>query len=545
MFGLSEKATKRIYLLMLVLSGILTGLTVAIPSIGFLEWVSLAPAAYVLIKLSENREVKLRRLYLYGFALFYPFMLVVFHWFLFMYPMEFLGITKTAAGFTVVFCWLGLALFQAVQGALVVLFFGAVARYTVAKKCRFVLPFLAAALWAVFEWLLTFGWFGVPWGRLALGQSEMLANLQSASLFGSYFVTFLIVAVNFLVALIFIMEHKSQTRVAAILAVSLLLVNTFFGIINMSVYSGRKDKTLKVAAIQANISTDDKWSIDALELTLERYGELSREAAKDGAKVIVWSETALPYSIETSSFPRAEISSIAADCNATLLVGAFAEEIDGKEGLYNVIVQFYPDGTVSEEYYIKQRLVPFGEFVPMRSFIETCLPFLSDLALMYEDITPGDESFVFDTNEGKIGSIVCFDSIYENLILESVKGGAQLLAVSTNDGWFKDSRGVYMHYAQSQLRAIESGRCIVRSANTGVSGIIKADGSSVNSLAPLTDGYVCEDISLHSHRTLYSYIGNLFVYLCIAYVAVLIFINPLKNLFNKTPKKSLDKNPSI
>ena len=102
-----------------------------------------------------------------------------------------------------------------------------------------------------------------------------------------------------------------------------------------------------------------------------------------------------------------------------------------------------------------------------------------------------------------------------------------------------------MHYAQSQLRAIESGRCIVRSANTGVSGIIKADGSSVNSLAPLTDGYICEDISLHSHRTLYSYIGNLFVYLCIAYVAVLIFINPLKNLFNKTPKKSLDKNPLI
>lgn len=541
MFGLSENGEKRIYLLMIALSGILTGLTVALPQIGLLEWVSLAPGAFAIIKLTEKKEIKLRKFYLYGFILFFSFMLVVFHWFLFMYPMEFLGISKKAAGFTVTFCWLGLSFFQAVQGALVVLLFALVARRTVARKYRFTLPFLAAALWAIFEWWLTFGWFGVPWGRLALGQSRILINLQSASLFGSYFVSFLIVSVNFLIALIFILERKQQARIASVAAASLLLVNAVFGTINMAVYSKRNDKTVKVAAVQANISTDEKWGADTLELTLDRYGELSKAAAAEGAQIIVWSETAITYSIETSSFPRREVLEIAEECNAILLVGAFTEEIDGKEGLFNIIAEFYPDGTIGESYYTKQRLVPFGEFVPMRSFMEKCLPFLSNLGLMYEDLSPGEESIVFDDEQGRIGSIVCFDSIYENLVLDSVRNGAQILAVSSNDGWFKDSRGVYMHYAQSQLRAIESGRCIVRSANTGVSGVIRADGTSLSSLEPLTNGYVCEEIEVHSFRTLYSYIGNLFVYLCIAYVLALILASPLKRIFNKIFNNRLTK----
>ncbi len=533
MFGLSEKGEKRIYILMIVLSGVLTGLTVAFPQIGLLEWVSLAPACFAVMKLVENEKIKLGKFYLYGFALFYSFLLVVFHWFLFMYPMEFLGITKTAAGFTVVFCWLGLSFFQAVQGAFVILIIAIIYRRTVMRKYKLFLPFAAAAIWAIFEWLLTLGWYGVPWGRLALGQIEILPNLQSISLFGSYFLTFLIVAVNFLLAFIFIMERKSQKRAVAVVAVCLVLLNTFFGIINMCLYSKRNDKTVKVAAIQANISTDEKWSADSLELTLERYGALSREAAKDGAKIIVWSETAIPYSIETSSFPRIEISSIAAECNAVLLVGGFTEEIEGEDGLFNIIAEFYPDGTIGKEFYVKQRLVPFGEFVPMRSLIEKCLPFLSDLGLMYEDLSSGKESFVFNGGEVKTGSIICFDSIYENLTIESVKNGAELFAVSTNDGWFKDSRGVYMHYGQSQLRAIESGRCIVRSANTGVSGIIRADGTNVSSLAPLTEGYVCEEVEIHSFRTLYSYIGNLFVYLCMAFVVGLFFVKPVRALFNR------------
>jgi apolipoprotein N-acyltransferase len=123
---------------------------------------------------------------------------------------------------------------------------------------------------------------------------------------------------------------------------------------------------------------------------------------------------------------------------------------------------------------------------------------------------------VFDLDVGRIGSLICFDSIYENNAADSVENGAQLLAVSTNDSWFQDSRGVWMHHAQSQLRAIETGRYVVRAANTGISSVISDKGEVLRSLDALKTGYVLEEVRLSERVTAYSVIGNLFAYLCLA-----------------------------
>ena len=100
--------------------------------------------------------------------------------------------------------------------------------------------------------------------------------------------------------------------------------------------------------------------------------------------------------------------------------------------------------------------------------------------------------------------------------------GAELICLSTNDSWFMDSRGVWMHHAQSQLRAIETGRWVVRSANTGVSSVINDRGQVLESLAPLKTGYVLEDAYLSDRVTVYSTIGNIFVYACISFCAAFI-----------------------
>ena len=123
---------------------------------------------------------------------------------------------------------------------------------------------------------------------------------------------------------------------------------------------------------------------------------------------------------------------------------------------------------------------------------------------------------------GQIGSLICFDSIYERNAMDSLQNGAQLLAVSTNDSWFTDSRGVWMHHAQSQLRAIETGRYVVRSANTGVSSVINDRGEGLELLEPLKTGYVLEEAYLSDRVTVYSVIGNVFAYVCVAVCAAAI-----------------------
>ena len=174
--------------------------------------------------------------------------------------------------------------------------------------------------------------------------------------------------------------------------------------------------------------------------------------------------------------------------------------------------------------YNKQHLVPFGEYLPMAGFIRTVLPVLSELNLYSDNLQPGQTSVVTEAEWGKVGGLVCFDSIYETLSVDAVRNGAELIVMATNDSWYKDSTAVYQHNRHAVLRAVENGRYIVRAANTGISSVISPVGQVKASLDALLQGNVVADAVFSSHRTPYSIIGNAFVALCgvglTAYAAV-------------------------
>lgn len=153
----------------------------------------------------------------------------------------------------------------------------------------------------------------------------------------------------------------------------------------------------------------------------------------------------------------------------------------------------------------------------MRSLVTTLVPPLTQINTLGEDLIMGERAQVIQLDHVAVSPLVCFDSIYERNALESVRSGAQLLAVPTNDSWFKDSRGVWMHHAQAQLRAIETGRPIMRAANTGVSSIITHKGEVKEQLGPFLTGYVIHDVQTQTHTTLYTIIGNLFAWVCLAF----------------------------
>ena len=118
---------------------------------------------------------------------------------------------------------------------------------------------------------------------------------------------------------------------------------------------------------------------------------------------------------------------------------------------------------------------------------------LAEMNLFQSDLTPGDGTNLIDTDYGKLGGLVCFDSIYGSLSANRLST-VNLIILSTNDSWYRDSAAVYQHNGHAVLRAVENRRYIVRSANTGVSSVISPTGRIMTMLDPLVKGYTAAEV---------------------------------------------------
>ncbi|MBQ7384253.1 MAG: apolipoprotein N-acyltransferase [Clostridia bacterium] len=516
LFSTDQSRRRGIRFGLLALGAILTGLTLVFPQIGIIEWVSLIPAVIALIKICEDESVRRRGLYGYGFFFFMCFYLVNYHWFVNLYPLDFIdGMTKPAALCVVLAGWVGLSVLQSLTGGLVFVVFGEFARSKRTKKLPVLCALIGGALWAIFEWTQTLTWAGVPWGRLAIGQTGWLIGAQTASLLGSCFVTFLIVTVNFFAA--YAVLNIPKRKIFASVAAGIFLLNTVTGAL---IYFTDKDEgePVRISAVQGNISSQEKWDSSLTNKTLEVYERYTKEAAEQGARIVVWPESALPYNIESRKSMANFVSRVARENEVTVLVGAFTYNDEGVE--LNSVIAFLPDGAKHDTVYSKRHLVPFGEFVPMRDFFAVVIPPLTEIAMLSEDLAEGESANVMHLDEASLGSLICFDSIYDELARDSTLAGAEIITLSTNDSWFLDSAALYMHNAQAKLRAIENGRYVVRAANTGVSTVITPTGKTVASLDALVEGQITADVYTRNDHTLYTFVGNIFVYLCIIFAAV-------------------------
>lgn len=498
--------------LLLIIGGILTAMTQMFEILSPLAFVSMIPAVIALVKATEQKK-RYGKLYLIGLAFALPYFLTVFHWFFYLYPLEFMGVTPGYAMLIVLSCWLGLALLQGTTFAFFGIFFG---QCSARPK---LMPILFAAVWTFSEWLQSLTWAGVPWARLSISQTGSLAMIQSANLFGGLFVSFLIALVNgilgYAICRLLSGEDFKPTMLPALgLSLAIVVANLGYGAICLAIPE-EKGESVQAGLIQGNIASGDKWDPSAPS-AIDLYLELSQEAVDKGAcDIILWPETVITYAIKQHPWEAGRISNFAKENGVHLFVGTFERVGDAS---YNSIICFFPDGSTEEMPYNKQHLVPFGEYLPLEDFIRTCIPTLANLNMFADPLTPGNSSAILDTPHGKVGRLVCFDSIYENLARQSVIDGAEMILLSTNDSWYLDSPAVYQHNAHAQLRAVENGRPILRAANTGISSLITAKGEVTDSLPPLVTGIVVGDATPASHRTLYSYVGNLWVLLCFGFM---------------------------
>lgn len=506
-----------IYLL-LIGSALLTSLTLQYDFLWIFSYVAMAPLFYLLIGMTEEKR-RYRTLYKFALIWTLTYHLSVYTFFWKMYPMEFMGLSKIAAVLVILFCQIALSILQAIPMALIGPLFRLFYRH------RKLSPILFAALWTSLEWSQGFTWAGVPFLRLSLSQTSFLYAMQSASLFGSLFLSFLTALINGCVGIGFYYLHINgrtckAVRLFPLLGIGLVTLNLGFGVLRAASYSEKKSEQVPVALIQANIGSLDKWTSETLKITVDRHLELIRQAVdQSGAKIVLLPETAINFDLLAPKYSKEcrQFSDLAAETDTILFIGTFTSRAaDGEPREYNSVVAFFPDGTIEENPYDKRHLVPFGEYVPMKGLTEKLLPFLADMNLFAEELTPGESSAILDIGYGRVGRLVCFDSIYDTLTRKSVRDGAEILFLSTNDSWYSDSSAVRMHNDHAKLRAVESGRYVLRAANTGISSILTPLGQSAAELGALEEGYVVGTAVFREQRTLYSYTGNLIVLFCFA-----------------------------
>ena len=539
MIDFVNKIPKR---LLILLSGLLLGLTVIFADIGILAYVVIIPMGIALFGKLNSGEYKAKAAYLDGFIFYMGFDLVCFHWFIYFYPLEFAGFNYAESVLIIALAWVGLSLLQSVFSALVFVFISVLSRTVIYKRSPVLMPFFVAALFTANEWTQTFTWAGVPWGRIAISQTEMPILMQSASLFGSYFLTFIVVLINMLLA--YAIVNIEKRRFLALSALGIFAANALFGTVAYYIPAADEARSITVAAVQGKFPSQSSYKVYAPDI-YEKYETLTRMAAADGADVIIWPEGTFSISINQYFSYNGKyisladrVSDLASEIGATIVLGSYTLS-DGK--LYNSMSAFYENGDQIIDSYSKMRRVPFGEYVPMKDLITSLIPQLGELNVLGNDVNRGTGYRTFPSTVGdsavKVGTLICFDSIYEETGLGMARVGAEILIVPSNDSWFYDSRALNMHHSQNILRAVETGKYTVNCGNTGMTSIVSDKGEVLEQIPIFEDGYAIGTVSPSSGRTLYSYIGNLFVYLCVAFVIASIIIEGVIRLKNKKNDK--------
>jgi apolipoprotein N-acyltransferase len=329
------------------------------------------------------------------------------------------------------------------------------------------LPLACAAAFTVFEWARSVGFFGTPFWQL--GYTQATTPLAPIAAFaGTYGITFVLVALGAYLADA-IARRSVRTLAIAYGVTAAVVVVAWFA----WPARGAAIPTMRVAAIQGNIPQSLKWTAAALATGIERYTAQTRTAAAFRPQLIVWPETVVAEVLNFDPSTIARFERLASDVHATLVVGA--QRVQDRK-VYNSLFIFQPNGS-PDVVYDKRQLVPFAEAFPAKAALEW-LPHVSQLG---GEFSSGRADTVFTSTPLSFAPLICWESAFADLAHAQVRNGAQVLVIATDDAWFGETAGPYMHAQIAQLRAIENGTWVVRAAATGVSGIIAPDGHYVAS----------------------------------------------------------------
>jgi apolipoprotein N-acyltransferase len=376
---------------------------------------------------------------------------------------------------------------------------------------------LAPLVWVGTEWLR--GWVGggFPWALLGTSQAGVTPIIQLASVTGVFGVSLLLALVSTAAAALALTRERRH-MIAGIATLGLVAMVAALG--TWRVAGGAlvtQGPVVKVGLLQGNVEQNQKWDPAFRAVILQRYLDLSRRVINEGARLVVWPEASTPFFLEAEPAAAAPIRALARETRTPMIVGTDEYERDAEgDRIYNSAVAIGEDGT-SVGGYRKMQLVPFGEYVPLKSL----LFFVGPLVEKVSDFAPGTEPTVLDASGIRTGVAICYEVVYPWIPRAFAAGGAELLTTITNDAWFGRSSAPYQHFAQASVRAVENGRYLVRAANTGISGVVDPYGRTLQTTPLFVEAAVTADVRLIHSRTIYSHAGDIVAWLGLVVCAFL------------------------
>ncbi len=479
---------------LLFFSAVLSALPLTFSNLFLISWVSFVPLFYVIIK---NSGDKLR--YAFGRGLLFGFIyhICVYYWFIWFYPMDYVNLTKGSSVAVVCLAWFGIS---TVHGALWCIPFVCCHFAKKISKNPLLLSLTALIGIIATQKITGLGELSFPWVRVSLGQYKATALIQSASLFGAEGVDILILSINALIAVALLTNNKKRL-VSFSVAAALFCANLGFGLVRLHGAPVGQDFT--IMTVQASVTQNEKWDSNGDKICLKAYTELTKENITDNVDLILWPESAVPKIYKNAGALK-DYKKLSKELDTPILAGIILKTASGNT---NNAILINADGP--QNIYNKRQMVPFGEYMPYKSLLSSLFPSLTELNIIEDDYVGGTSAEIMTVNGGKIGNIICFESIYPHLTRQSTLDGAELMIELTNDSWLETSPAMYQHLSHGVFRSIENGRYLVRSANSGISAVIDSRGNIKSQLNINERGVITDTVQFIEKQTIYTQTGNL------------------------------------
>jgi apolipoprotein N-acyltransferase len=389
----------------------------------------------------------------------------------------------------------------------------AVAVRLIAPRERFGAWLLVPLAWAAAEVVRTY-LTGFPWNLIAAAIVDYAPLIQISRAGGPYFLGCLILLPTVLIT--WLMTNRAHPAVRVMVTAGVLIVVFVWwasGYVAERWRSTRDegDETYTAALLQPNISQEMRWDESNVVTIFQRMMDMTNEAADRGARVVIWPESTVPLSYATTDFYRHAIESVSRDRDVDIILGSVAEDPARPDRMWNSA--FLVSGGHTIGHYDKIRLVPFGEYVPLRKML-----------FFARKLVHAVGEFEFGTNDfplrGKVsyGPAICYEVVFPQITRTQVRHGAGVLVTITNDAWYDGTSAPRQHLNQARLRAVEDDRDLLRAATTGISAFVDRTGRVIEELPMGREGTILARFSTRHTVTPYVRFGDWFGWLAAAVV---------------------------
>jgi apolipoprotein N-acyltransferase len=418
----------------------------------------------------------------------------------------------------------------------------------VRRRTAWPLSLIAPPLWVAAEFVRGhFFFLSFPFMLLGHSQYQFTSLIQITSIVGTYGLSFLIVLVNAVFAEI--LQHLIQTKasfrdvlapprslVVSLTMAFLVLIGTMgYGVV---VLSDKPDyDRVRVALIQGNTPRFKQWKSEYRNEILTKHADLTRQVLQHDPGLVVWGESAVPADVQHNLPVRERVSALAKEIGRYLLVGS-AEwaKFDNTRGrpihthFYNSMVMFSPEG-VLEDHYRKIKLIPFGEYVPLKEYVRWPKALAPTMGL----VRHGTELTIFNIGNATFATMICWEVMYPELFRDFVRRGAGFILSGYNAAPFKETAVTYQYLAVSVVLAAQHRRAFAGVGNTGLTAFVDPYGtigkrlSSPDGRELFVEGVLVDEMSVVHDMTFYTRYGEVFAFLQLAICVLLLLAALFKN----------------